>query len=270
MNTSVLVTPVLCDHFPVSNEPRDGPHIGVVAKACEKRVPRAESFVDTARIAHTLAAVWSSVIITSMLGLRTSAPRLFLFLRTIPSEGAATRARQTNGVPTRTHQKPTESFSRESLPLLAHPTCPGPRVAAAAEFTLHKITAVRTSWNAVRAKSGREPVLECRISRVVAMLRLATSCYISVQRTVLIAVVSAVDPLARRSELWVNRGRSGSACGGVEIPIRRWVNIIDHRYSPLFRPRSGATMPPYGVCRCVRWVTCYLELPRILIFHALG
>jgi hypothetical protein len=28
----------------------------------------------------------------------------------------------------------------------------------------------------------------------------------------------------------VNRGRSGSACGGVEIPIRRWVNIIDHRY----------------------------------------
>src|SRR5215213_3313642 len=119
MNTSVLVTPVLCDHFPVSIEPRDGPHIGVVAKACEKRVPRAESFVDTARIAHTLAAVWSSVIITSMLGLRTSAPRLFLFLRTIPSEGAATRARQTNGVPTRTHQKPTESFSRESLPLLS-------------------------------------------------------------------------------------------------------------------------------------------------------
>ena len=41
----------------------------------------------------------------------------------------ATRARQTNGVPTRTHQKPTESFSRDSLPLLAHPTCPGPRVA---------------------------------------------------------------------------------------------------------------------------------------------
>ena len=29
----------------------------------------------------------------------------------------------------------------------------------------------------------------------------------------------------------MNRGRSGSACGGVEIPIRRWVNIIDHRYS---------------------------------------
>ena len=46
----------------------------------------------------------------------------------------------------------------------------------------------------------------------------------------LIVVVSAVDPLAVRSELWVNRGRSGSACGGVEIPIRRWVNIIDHRY----------------------------------------
>ena len=64
----------------------------------------------------------------------------------------ATRARQTNGVPTRTHQKPTESFSRDSLPLLAHPTCPGPRVAATAEFTLHKITAVRTSWNAVNAK----------------------------------------------------------------------------------------------------------------------
>jgi hypothetical protein len=34
----------------------------------------------------------------------------------------------------------------------AHPTCTGPRVAATAEFTLHKITAVRTSWNAVNAK----------------------------------------------------------------------------------------------------------------------
>jgi hypothetical protein len=136
-----LVTPVLCDHFPVSIEPRDGPHIGVAAKACLKRVPRAESLVDTARIARTLAAVWSSVIITSMLGLRTSAPHLFLFPRTIPSEGAAATARQTNGGPTCTHQKPTESFSRDSFPLLTHPTCPGPRVAAAAEFMLHKITA---------------------------------------------------------------------------------------------------------------------------------
>jgi hypothetical protein len=55
-------------------------------------VPRAESLFDTARIAHTLAAVWSSVIIASMLGLRTSAPHLFLFPRAIPSEGAAARA----------------------------------------------------------------------------------------------------------------------------------------------------------------------------------
>src|SRR5215210_2068132 len=55
----------------------------------------------------------------------------------LPMFGAA-RARQTNGVPTRTHQKPTESFfSRDSLPLLTHLTCPGPRVAAAAGFTLH-------------------------------------------------------------------------------------------------------------------------------------
>jgi hypothetical protein len=87
----VLVTPVLCDHFPVSIEPREGPHIGVAAKACEKRVPRAESLVDTARIAQTLAAVWSSVIITSTLGLRTSAPRLSLFPLALPSEGAASR-----------------------------------------------------------------------------------------------------------------------------------------------------------------------------------
>jgi len=83
---------VLCDYFPVSIEPRDGPHIGVAAKACENRVPTAESLVDTARIAHTLAAVWSSVIIASMLGVRTSAPRLFLFPRALPSEGADARA----------------------------------------------------------------------------------------------------------------------------------------------------------------------------------
>ena len=48
-----------------------------------------------------------------------------------------------------------------------------------------------------------------------------------------IAVVSAVDPLARKSEPWVNRGRNGSVCGVVVIRIRRWVNIIDHRYSQL-------------------------------------
>ena len=41
----------------------------------------------------------------------------------LPMFGAA-RARLTNGVPTRTHQKPTESFFRDILPLLAHPTCP--------------------------------------------------------------------------------------------------------------------------------------------------
>src|SRR5215213_26402 len=57
-----------------------------------------------------------------------------------------------------------------------------------------------------------------------------------------IAVVSAVDPLARRSELWVNRGRSGSACGGVEIPIRRWVNIIDHRYRNLINKAAPTDM----------------------------
>src|SRR5215213_7385688 len=61
-----------------------------------------------------------------------------------------------------------------------------------------------------------------------------------------IAVVSAVDPLGRKSEPRVNRGRNGSACGGVEIRIRQWVNIIDHRYiavvgavDPLLRPPAS-------------------------------
>jgi hypothetical protein len=44
-----------------------------------------------------------------------------------------------------------------------------------------------------------------------------------------IVVVSAVDPLARRSAPWVNRGRNSFRCGGVELSIRRWVNIIAHR-----------------------------------------
>jgi len=45
----------------------------------------------------------------------------------------AASARRTNDVPAPAHQKPTESFSRDSLPLLTHLTCPHPRVAATAE-----------------------------------------------------------------------------------------------------------------------------------------
>src|SRR3712207_8916164 len=44
------------------------------------------------------------------------------------------------------------------------------------------------------------------------------------------SVVGAVDPLARSSALRVNRGRNGFLCGSVELTIRRWVNIIAHRY----------------------------------------
>jgi hypothetical protein len=28
----------------------------------------------------------------------------------------------------------------------------------------------------------------------------------------------------------VNRGRNGFLCGSVELTLRRWVNIIAHRY----------------------------------------
>jgi hypothetical protein len=30
-----------------------------------------------------------------------------------------------------------------------------------------------------------------------------------------------------------------------------------------FGRRRGAAMPPWGACRCVRWVACYLELRRM-------
>jgi transposase len=46
-----------------------------------------------------------------------------------------------------------------------------------------------------------------------------------------IALVSAVDPLTRRSVPWVKRVGNGSVCGGVEMLIWRWVNIIAHRCS---------------------------------------
>jgi hypothetical protein len=58
------------------------------------------------------------------------------------------------------------------------------------------------------------------------------------------AVVSAVDPLARSSALRVNRGRNGFLCGSVVLTIRRWVNIIAHRYRVGYR--TGAKRPSPG------------------------
>jgi hypothetical protein len=49
-----------------------------------------------------------------------------------------------------------------------------------------------------------------------------------------IAIVSAVDPPARKSVPWVNWGVKVLRCGGVELPIRRWVNISALRYRTLY------------------------------------
>ena len=59
------------------------------------------------------------------------------------------------------------------------------------------------------------------------------------------AVVSAVDPLARRSAPWVNGGRNGFRCSGVELSIRRWVNIIAHRSSSSFTHAHQYAAPPH-------------------------
>jgi hypothetical protein len=58
------------------------------------------------------------------------------------------------------------------------------------------------------------------------------------------AVVSAVDPLARSSALRVNRGRNGFLCGSVELAIRRWVNIIAHRYRSRLAEILRDSQPP--------------------------
>src|SRR5918997_6444106 len=59
---------------------------------------------------------------------------------------------------------------------------------------------------------------------------LTSAAFQSSEHATLAALVSAVDSLARSSALRVNRGRNGFLCGSVELTIRRWVNIIAHRY----------------------------------------
>jgi hypothetical protein len=58
-----------------------------------------------------------------------------------------------------------------------------------------------------------------------------------------IALVSAVDPLTRRSVPWVKRVGNGSVCGGVEMLIWRWVNIIAHRWEVCCALLLGCIFP---------------------------
>jgi len=53
---------------------------------------------------------------------------------------------------------------------------------------------------------------------------------VSTRSSIIYSGSSAVDPPARRPSSRMKRGRNGIRCGGVELPIPRWVNIIAHRY----------------------------------------
>ena len=89
----MTVTRVLCDHLPESSVPRAGPQIGVAAKAGRTLTPLADSWVITVGIAHTLAAVWSSVQIATMFAgvsavrSTVSAPTLLRRSRAKPRRG---------------------------------------------------------------------------------------------------------------------------------------------------------------------------------------